>query len=95
MRESAIERYLTAMTKEKGGLSIKLGGYVGIPDRLIILPGPVLMFVELKTLTGRLSPLQRKWAAILTKLGCHYTVIRSKADVMDVMFNYETDKNVK
>lgn len=95
MKESSIERYLTEMTKAKGGLSIKLGGYVGIPDRLIILPGPVLMFVELKTLTGRLSPLQCKWAAMLTKLGCHYMVIRSKADVVDFMFNYETEKNVK
>lgn len=48
--ESNIESKLTYAVKEVGGLCIKLPAFLyrGIPDRLILLPGGVVIFVELK-----------------------------------------------
>lgn len=60
MRESAIERKLVRGIRKQGGLALKLvsPGHAGVPDRLVLLPGGRVIFVELKTETGRLSPLQ-------------------------------------
>lgn len=43
-------------------------GYAGVPDRILIRPDGVLVFVELKTSTG-LSPLQRFVHDTLRKWG--------------------------
>ena len=34
-------------------------GNDGVPDRIVVLPGYPAVFVELKTITGRLTSLQR------------------------------------
>lgn len=56
--EQAIERYLCRRVKENGGMCIKLVGYNGIPDRLVILPYGGCIFIELKADGGHLSPIQ-------------------------------------
>lgn len=50
MRESAIEAYLVATVKELGGEVRKLKwiGRRGAPDRVVMLPGSVLFWIELK-----------------------------------------------
>lgn len=60
MKESRIEARLTQGVKALGGTAYKFvsPGNVGVPDRLVILPGGKVIFVELKTDTGRLSPMQ-------------------------------------
>lgn len=60
MKESRIEARLTQGVKALGGIAYKFvsPGNVGVPDRLVILPGGKVIFVELKTDTGRLSPMQ-------------------------------------
>lgn len=62
MRESQIEGRMGQMIKHRGGLYYKFvsPGQPGVPDRLIVLPGGKVVFVELKTETGRLSNIQ-KW----------------------------------
>ena len=72
MRESTLEKYLVAEVKKRGGKCLKLVGYIGIPDRLILLPGGIVIFVELKTKKGKLSPLQVYWSKILIGLGFNY-----------------------
>ena len=37
--EGRVEDYLTTEVKKLGGLCLKLWGYKGIPDRLVLLPG--------------------------------------------------------
>lgn len=50
MLERDIERRLREGVKGMGGLCLKLvcPGFTGVPDRLILLPGGVVAFAELK-----------------------------------------------
>ena len=54
MREKDIEKELTARTKAMGGIAPKLTspGFDGMPDRLVLLPGGRMGFVELQS-TGQ------------------------------------------
>ena len=51
MRESTIEARLAREVRKLGGLCYKFTspGAPGVPDRIIILPGGLVVFVELKT----------------------------------------------
>lgn len=71
MLESQIERYFCKKTKERGGLAVKLSpaGTAGMPDRLVLLPGRRLAFVEFKAPGKKLRPLQVKRAETLQKFG--------------------------
>ena len=73
--ESSIESRCCKLVKKWGGFAIKLNPLwnVGIPDRLILLPGGVVWFVEFKRPKGgRLGPKQEWWANKLQKLGFNY-----------------------
>lgn len=61
MKESEIERVLVEEVKRLGGRAYKWTspGNDGVPDRIVFLPDTRVIFVELKTDTGRLSPLQK------------------------------------
>lgn len=60
--ESEIERRLGREIKRLGGLYYKFTSpnLPGVPDRIVIMPGGRIIFVELKTETGRLANVQ-KW----------------------------------
>lgn len=60
MKESQIEARLVRGVKALGGRAYKFvsPGNTGVPDRLVVLPGGRIIFVELKTDTGKLSPMQ-------------------------------------
>jgi VRR-NUC domain len=47
----------------------------GFPD-LTLVRGGLLMFVELKTASGRVSPAQQQWLAALSDAGCEVHVWR-------------------
>ena len=81
--ERDIERYLVRRTIEQGGVAYKWvsPGRVGVADRIVLLPGGVVWFVELKTVKGRLSPWQKVFAADMRRMGMNYIVIRSKEEV--------------
>ena len=81
--ERDIERYLVRRTIEHGGVAYKWvsPGRVGVADRIVLLPGGVVWFVELKTVKGRLSPWQKLFAADMRRMGMNYIVIRSKEEV--------------
>lgn len=68
-RERTVEYALCKAVRDRGGYAIKLGGYAGIPDRLCLLPGGLLLFVELK----RPGELPRKnqeiWLSRIRRLG--------------------------
>jgi Holliday junction resolvase len=83
MLEKDIERYLVRRITERGGKAYKWvsPGHVGVADRIVMLPGGVVWVVELKTATGRMSPLQKVFAADMARMGINYIVIRSKGEV--------------
>src|SRR5688572_15531668 len=67
--EAVVEAHLKRrVERELGGRCEKLGGSVGIPDRLVILDRRRIWFVALKRPTGRLSLAQRAWALLLAEL---------------------------
>lgn len=71
MRETAVEKHLTTEAKKRGGMSVKFvsPGLDGVPDRLVLLPGGKLAFVELKAPGKKMRPLQISRAKQLTALG--------------------------
>lgn len=76
MLEKEIEKKLVNIVKRHGGLCLKwvCPGWAGVPDRIVLLPGGRVIFVELKRPEGGvISSRQRWWAHKLTLLGFdHY-----------------------
>lgn len=72
MRESEIEKYLVMQVKAKGGLALKFvsPGCTGVPDRLVILPGGKMGFLELKAPGAKPKLEQRHRIWQLQELGC-------------------------
>lgn len=81
--EAAIEQRLKAGIEARGGLCLKLNptAYRGIPDRMVLLPGGELIFIELKKPSGRLSRLQGHWRVMLERLGFEVLTLWSDVDV--------------
>lgn len=69
--ELQIERRLTRAVKARGGMALKFvsPGWAGAPDRIVLLPGARVVFVELKRPGGRLRVLQEFRARQLAALG--------------------------
>ena len=84
--EKEIESKLLALVKRHGGLCLKwvCPGWGGVPDRIILLPGGRIKFVETKRPKGgRYSALQDKWRDWLIALGFHYYRIKDKGQLAD------------
>lgn len=71
MREKTIERKLTEAVKAEGGLALKFvcPGYDGVPDRIVLLPGARVAFIELKAPGKHMRPLQVRRKRQLETLG--------------------------
>ena len=71
MREKAIEAKLVQAVKSTGGLAPKFTspGLDGVPDRLVLLPGGKMAFIELKAPGKVLRPLQVRRKSQLESLG--------------------------
>lgn len=77
MRENEIERKLTLQAKKMGGMAVKFNspGLNGVPDRIVLLPGRKIAFVELKAPGKKPRPLQIKRIRQLKSLGFPVFVI--------------------
>lgn len=83
-RESTVETYLTGLVNDMGGLCIKLnpGWYIGIPDRLVLLPRARIGFAELKRpVGGRKGNNQDWWRKTLRGFGFKCEFLNSHQDV--------------
>ena len=71
MREKQIEKELVNAVKAEGGICPKLicPGMNGMPDRLVLLPGCRIGFVEVKAPGKKPRPLQMNRHRLLLKLG--------------------------
>lgn len=83
MRESAIEALLVRAVHQAGGRCYKWvsPGNSGVPDRIVILPDSRVIFVELKTETGRTSALQDWQIGTLRGLGQAVRVLHGRREV--------------
>jgi hypothetical protein len=76
--EKEIEKKLRRMVESRGGWCLKwvCPGWSGVPDRILLLPGGLVMFVELKRPKGgRYSAMQDKWRDWLHALGfCYWRI---------------------
>ena len=77
MRESTVERRLVLEAKKHGGLALKFvsPGFDGVPDRIVLLQGGHMAFVELKAPGKTLRPLQRRRKEQLEGLGFRVYVV--------------------
>lgn len=75
--EKLIEKTLVALVKQHGGWSLKLlcTFVTGLPDRLVLLPGGVIFFAELKSTGETPTPRQRLVHRKLRRLGFTVHVI--------------------
>ena len=71
MREKIIETKLKNQAKNRGGLALKFvsPAFDGVPDRIILMPGGKVGFVEVKAPGKTPSPLQKSRIKLLKKLG--------------------------
>ena len=83
MLERDIESALVKRVKELNGLCEKFTspGRRSVPDRLVTLPGDIVIFVELKAPGKRPTPLQLRDHQRRRALGCDVRVIDSLEQV--------------
>ena len=76
-RERTIERRFVIETKKRGGMALKFvsPGFNGVPDRILLLPGGRIAFVELKAPGKKLRPLQERRKEQLEDLGFRVYVL--------------------
>jgi len=83
MREKDIERKLIKEVKKAGGICPKWvsPGFDGIPDRIVLLPGGKVGFVEVKASGKKPRPLQQSRHAMLRRLGFKVYVLDSTEQI--------------
>ena len=71
MRERQIEQKLVKSVKAAGGIAPKLTspGFDGMPDRMVLMPGGHIGFVEVKAPGEKPRPLQLSRHRLLRRLG--------------------------
>ena len=77
--EKKIEKYLVDAVERLGGLCVKFPPlfFRGFPDRIVLLPGGVIVFVETKAPGETPRLIQRKVHARLRGLGFRVEVLDS------------------
>lgn len=77
--EKALERRLVDKVRERGCVALKMNDvmHCGMPDRLIVMPGGRVMWVEVKSLGKKVTPLQASRIKDLRRLGFPVYVVDS------------------
>ena len=83
MREKTIEQKFRAAVKAAGGLAVKFAssGFDGVPDRLALLPGGRMAFVEVKAPGKKPRPLQLARHRQLRQLGFNVYVLDDESQI--------------
>lgn len=88
MREKTVEAALRKAVEDEGGLCLKwvCPGHTGVPDRMILFPGGVIAFVELKRPGAKVKTggLQEWWRKKLAGLGfscCEISTVEQAAQL--------------
>ena len=83
MREKQIEQKLVKATKNMGGIAPKFvsPGFDGMPDRIVLLPGGHIGFVEVKAPGEKPRPLQLSRHGLLRRLGFKVFVLDDEQQI--------------
>ena len=82
MRERVVENWLRRSVRGRGGLAVKLVPSVaGLPDRLVLLPGGRVVFVETKAPDGKVKFHQLNIHEFLRSLGFRVDVLSTLDEV--------------
>lgn len=92
MREKIIEQLLVKVVKNSGGIAPKLvsPGFDGMPDRLVLLPGGKIGFVEVKAPGKEPRPLQVARHGLLRRLGFKVYVLDAPEQIGGILDEIRT-----
>lgn len=87
MREKEIEHKFILMVKQAGGLALKFvsPGMSGMPDRIVLLPGGHMAFVEVKAPGKVPRPLQEARHRMLQRLGFKVYVLDDERKIGGIL----------
>ena len=87
MKEKSLERMLVRAVNQAGGLALKFvsPGMAGVPDRLVLLPGGKMVFIEMKAPGKEPRPLQRLRHEQLRGLGFRVYVVDGKEKIGEML----------
>ena len=87
MREKQIERKLMLAVKSMGGIAPKFvsPGYDGMPDRIVLLPGGHMAFVEVKVPGEKPRALQLARHEMLRRLGFKVYVLDDEQQIGGIL----------
>jgi hypothetical protein len=80
----AVQNELAGSNGRAMQFAISLGLRPGVSDLVVLLPSRIV-FIEVKTATGRQSEHQKRFEARVKELGFEYYVVRSVDDVANVL----------
>ena len=83
MREKTIEQKFVMAVKRVGGLALKFTspGFDGVPDRIVLLPGGKVAFVEVKAPGEKPRPLQLARHRLFRRLGFRVYVLDGEPQI--------------
>ena len=92
MREKIIEQHLVKAVKSSGGIAPKLvsPGFDGMPDRLVLLPGGKIGFVEVKAPGKEPRLLQVARHGLLRRLGFKVYVLDAPEQIGGILDEIRT-----
>jgi len=92
MREKIIEKKLVQAVKIAGGIAPKFTspGFDGMPDRLVLLPGGCMAFVEVKAPGENPRPLQLARHRLLMSLGFKVYVLEDEGHIGRILDEIRT-----
>lgn len=79
MNEKLIEKKLRDGVKKRGGMALKFvsPGHVGVTDRIVLMPGGRIWFVETKSTGRRMTRLQEVFRDEVENLGHQHRLVDS------------------
>ena len=87
LREKQEEQALVKAVRKRGGIALKFvsPAFDGMPDRLLLMPGGNIGFVEVKAPGKKPRPLQVSRHGLLRRLGFKVYVLDSPADIAGML----------
>ena len=87
MREKTIEKKLSDEVKKRGGLAPKFTspGFDGMPDRIVLMRGGHIAFVEVKAPGKAPRPLQKARHRMLRQLGFTVYVLDDESEIGGIL----------
>lgn len=83
LSESQLEEKFCKKIKKIGGMALKFmsPGRAGVPDRIILMPGGKIYFVEMKSSNGPVNPIQEYIFEKFEELGFKVHILNSENSV--------------